>query len=51
MQKKKKEKSLKRLFSSEPGSNMTLMLEISDKEFKIMIINMLMALNEKVYCM
>lgn len=49
MQKKKrKEKSLKRLF---PGSNMTLMLEIPDKEFKITIINMLMALKEKVYHM
>lgn len=37
--------------STEPDSDMTQMLKVSDREFKIVLINMLKALMEKVNSM
>lgn len=43
---KRKKSSLKR--QSEPDSNMTLMLKISDKRFEITVINVLEIIIEKI---
>lgn len=45
---KKKIQSLKRKKSPEPDSDIPLMVELEDREFKMMIINMSRPLMEKV---